>query len=424
MGCRVVARALSVTSLALTAMSTILPFARPLYVMAKPAGPLCNVRCRYCYYTEKQHLFPATSCTMTHELLDTFVKHYIEVQQPPDIQFTWHGGEPLLRPLDFYREAVRLQHHYGRGRRISNCLQTNALLLTPEWCRFLAQEHWLVGVSIDGTQAMHDAYRRDAAGRGTWERVMQSIGMLDEYGVEWNVMATVHQANVHEPLAFYRFVRDTLGCHFLQFTPVVERESLHADGRHLASMHEEERPLAPYSVRPDEWGRFLCTIFDEWVRHDVGETFVQIFDATLAGWMGVEPGVCAYARECGHALVMEHNGDLYPCDHFVFPEYYLGNIQNEGLPHVAYGARLAAFARLKHDSLPNQCRLCPWLRACHGECPRLRFARTADGEPGLNYLCAGYQQYFQHVAPYMDYMRTELLAGRTADGVMRHFFRS
>lgn len=403
-------------------MADIFPYARPLYVMAKPAGPLCNLRCHYCYYTEKQKLFGHASCSMTHSMLEHFVQRYIEVQQSPDILFTWHGGEPLLRPLSFYRDAVRLQRYYGRGRRISNCLQTNGLLLTPEWCRFLAQEHWLVGISIDGTQDMHDAYRRDASGGGTWERVMQAIDLLDQYGVEWNAMATVHQGNVHQARDFYRFFRHQLGTQFLQFTPVVEREVHHTDGRHLAHMAQDNCPLAPYSVRPDQWGSFLCELFDEWVRHDVGEMFVQIFDATLAGWMGVPPGVCAYAEECGHALVMEHNGDLYPCDHFVFPEYRLGNLLSDGLPQMAYGARQEAFSRLKREGLPTQCRCCPWLKACHGECPRLRFARTADGEPGLNYLCAGYQQYFHHVAPYMDFMRDELQAERSAAGVMQHFF--
>ncbi|MGN0234188.1 MAG: anaerobic sulfatase-maturation protein [Bacteroidaceae bacterium] len=403
-------------------MADIFPYARPLYVMAKPAGPLCNLRCQYCYYTEKQHLFPHTSYGMSHEMLEQFVLRYIEVQQTPDILFTWHGGEPLLRPLSFYQDAVRLQRYYGRGRRISNCLQTNGLLLTPEWCRFLAEEHWLVGISIDGTQTMHDTYRTDAAGEGTWKRVVQAITMLNEYGVEWNAMATIQQANVHEPRAFYHFLRDQLGARFLQFTPVVEREIHHADSRHLAHMADDDCPLAPYSVRPDQWGAFLCEVFDEWIRHDVGEMFVQLFDATLAGWMGVAPGVCAYAEECGHALVMEHNGDLYPCDHFVFPEYRLGNLLHDGLPHMAYGTRQEAFSRLKREGLPTQCRCCPWLKACHGECPRLRFMRTADGEPGLNYLCAGYQQFFLHVAPYMDFMRDELQAGRDAAGVMHHFF--
>lgn len=404
-------------------MSDIYPYARPLYVMAKAAGPLCNIRCQYCYYTEKQHLFSTKRSEMSYEVLEAFVRQYIETQQSPDILFTWHGGEPLLRSLDFYKRALRLQKYYGRGRRVSNCLQTNGLLLTPEWCRFLADEHWLVGISIDGTQEMHDAYRKDATGRGTWERVMQSIRMLNEYGVEWNAMATINQANVHSPQNFYQFFRDTLGCQFLQFTPVVERLKQYSDGRHLASMGEEGCAVAPYSVHPAEWGTFLCGVFDEWVRNDVGKMFVQIFDATLAGWMGVTPGVCAYAEECGHAMVMEHNGDLYPCDHFVFPEYRLGNLLHEGLPKMAYGVRQDAFSRLKRESLPKQCRCCIWLKACHGECPRLRFSYTADGEPGLNYLCAGYSMFFQHVAPYMDYMRNELLAGRTADGVMRHFFR-
>ena len=426
-------------------MNTVYPFARPLYVMAKAAGPRCNLRCQYCYYLEKQHLTDKEG-NMSDALLEDYVRDYIQLQQTPEVLFTWHGGEPMLRPLGFYKQAVRLQQYYGRGRQISNSIQTNGTLLTPEWCRFLHDEGWLVGISIDGTQPMHDAYRLDAKGQGTWQRVVDAIHMLQDYGVEWNAMATVNHANVGEPLAFYKFFRDELHCQFLQLSPVVERiengpspaPCLAARGNRSRlvvppgpfSPITENAPLykggvgggafiAPYSVKPAEWGRFLCTIFDEWVKHDVGETFVNVFDATLAGWMGVMPGICVYAEECGHAVVMELNGDVYSCDHFVFPQYRLGNIRQQGLPELVYGAKQTAFSRLKKESLPRQCRECLWLKACHGECPRLRFLHTADGEPGLNYLCAGYRIYFQHVAPYMDFMRGELLAGRPASGVMQ-----
>ena len=409
----------------------IYPYARPLYVMAKAAGPLCNLRCQYCYYLEKQHLTNSKfkiqnskNWGMSDSLLEAYVRDYIQLQQTPEVLFTWHGGEPMLRPLSFYKQAVRYQQYYGRGRHISNSIQTNGTLLTPEWCQFLHDEGWLVGISIDGTQEMHDAYRLDAKGEGTWQRVMDAIHMLQDNGVEWNAMATVNQANVSKPLEFYRFFRDELHCQFLQLSPVVERIRQHTDGRHLAQLFDEDCPLAPYSVKPAEWGKFLCTIFDEWVRHDVGETFVQVFDATLAGWMGMPPGICVYAEECGHAVVMEHNGDVYSCDHFVFPQYRLGNILTDGLPQMVYGEKQTAFSQLKKDSLPRQCRVCEWLKACHGECPRLRFMHTADGEPGLNYLCAGYKIFFQHVAPYMDFMRQELLADRPASNVMQFIVHS
>jgi len=400
-------------------MSTAYPFARPLYVMAKPAGASCNLRCEYCYYLEKQHMTADGGAVMSDQLLERFVRDYIQLQQTPDVLFTWHGGEPMLRPLSFYKQAVRLQQHYGRGKRISNSIQTNGLLLTPEWCEFLHDEGWLVGISIDGTRDGHDAYRRDAQGRPTWERVVEGINLLNKYNVEWNAMATANHFNAQDPLGFYRFLRDGLGCKFLQISPVVERLKPHSDGRHLAQVFDEDCPIAPFSIRPEEWGRFMTDIFDEWVKRDVGEVFVQLFDATLAGWMGVPPGVCVYAEECGHAAVMEANGDVYSCDHFVFPQYKLGNILTHGLPQMLYGQKQARFSQLKRDALPRQCRQCEWLKACHGECPRLRFLRTADGEPGLNYLCAGYRIFFQHASPYMDYMKRELLAGRPASGVMR-----
>lgn len=390
--------------------STCFPFSRPLYVMAKPAGARCNLACRYCYYLEKGDYYASSSegPFMTDATLERYIQEYIQTQTSREINFTWHGGEPLMRPLDFYRKAVALQARYGSGRQIANCLQTNGLLLNDDWCRFLHDEGWLVGLSIDGTQAMHDAYRQGRNGAPSWERVMRAVELLERHHVEWNAMATVHQANAEQPLEFYSFFRNTLGCRYLQFTPIVERLLQEGEKTWLAQVGDEDCRLAPYSVLPHQWGNFLCAIFDEWVRHDVGYTFVQLFDATLAGWMGVAPGVCVYAEECGHAAVMEHNGDVYSCDHFVFPRHRLGNIHTHTLPQMLYGPQQTAFSRLKRDALPRQCRLCPWLKACHGECPRLRFARAADGEPGLNFLCAGYQRYFSHVAPYMDFMAQAL----------------
>ena len=401
---------------------TCYPFSRPLYVMAKPAGSHCNLACRYCYYLEKGAYYGHASGQhfMSDATLERYIREYIQAQTSPEVCFTWHGGEPLLRPLEFYRKAMRLQALYADGRQITNCLQTNGLLLTPDWCRFLHDEGWLVGLSIDGTQAMHDAYRLSRNGSPSWEKVMRVVELLDRYHVEWNAMATVHQGNADHPLEFYAFFRNTLGCRFLQFTPVVERERVGvSDGPRLAQVGDEECRLAPYSVLPHQWGNFLCTVFDEWVRHDVGYTFVQLFDATLAGWMGVQPGVCTYAEECGHAAVMEYNGDVYSCDHFVFPRHRLGNIHTHTLPQMLYGPQQTAFSRLKRDALPRQCRQCPWLKACHGECPRLRFLRTADGEPGLNFLCTGYQRYFSHVAPYMDFMAQALRNDQPASIIMQ-----
>lgn len=409
------------TGMANSSDSTCFPFSRPLYVMAKPAGARCNLACRYCYYLEKGDYYASSSegPFMTDATLERYIQEYIQTQTSREINFTWHGGEPLMRPLDFYRKAVALQTRYGSGRQIANCLQTNGLLLNDDWCRFLHDEGWLVGLSIDGTQTMHDAYRQGRNGAPSWERVMRAVEMLERHHVEWNAMATVHQANAEQPLEFYSFFRNTLGCRYLQFTPVVERLLQEGEKTWLAQVGDEDCRLAPYSVLPHQWGNFLCAIFDEWVRHDVGYTFVQLFDATLAGWMGVAPGVCVYAEECGHAAVMEHNGDVYSCDHFVFPRHRLGNIHTHTLPQMLYGPQQTAFSRLKRDALPRQCRLCPWLKACHGECPRLRFARAADGEPGLNFLCAGYQCYFSHVAPYMDFMAQALRNGQPAALIMQ-----
>ena len=395
------------------------PFAKPLYVMLKPAGAHCNLACKYCYYLEKNNLYQNSHRhLMTDEMLEQFTREYIEAQTMPQVLFTWHGGEPLMRSIDFYKKALELQKKYAHGKQIDNVIQTNGTLLTDEWCEFLAKNHWLVGISIDGPQEYHDHYRVTPAGKPSWEKVMQGISLLKKHRVEWNAMAVVNAYNAEHPLEFYHFFRDN-GCQYLQFTPIVERLTEHEDGRTLASLADDrEIPLAEASVTPEQWGNFLCTIFDDWVRHDVGKMFVEIFDCTLANWMGVLPGICAYSKECGHAGVMEHNGDVYSCDHFVFPEYKLGNIREQSLIDMLYGEKQQAFSRLKHTSLPRQCKECDMEFACHGECPKNRFEKDKYGEPGLNYLCQGYYQYYTHVAPYMDFMKRELLAQRPPANIM------
>ena len=396
------------------------PFAKPLYVMLKPASAHCNLACKYCYYLEKNKLYPtAQRHLMSDEMLEQFTREYIEAQTMSQVLFTWHGGEPLLRSIDFYRKALSLQQKYAGGRHIDNVIQTNGTLLTDEWCEFFAQNHWLVGISIDGPQPDHDHYRLTAAGKPSWKKVMQGIKLLKKHGVEWNAMAVVNAYNVNHPLEFYRFFKEN-GCQFLQFTPIVERLTRHEDGRTLASLADKnEIPLSEASVTPEQWGYFLCAIFDEWVRKDVGKIFVEISDCTLANWMGISPGICAYSKECGHAGVMEHNGDVYSCDHFVFPEYKLGNIRDHSLIDMLYGEQQQEFSRLKHSSLPRQCKECDMEFACHGECPKNRFMKDKYGDSGLNYLCPGYYHYYQHVAPYMDYMKQELMAQRPPSNIMK-----
>lgn len=399
-------------------MSTINPFARPLYVMLKPAGSLCNLRCKYCYYLEKNALYTEQkNHVISDEMLDKFIREYIEAQTSPDVLFCWHGGETLMRPISFYRRAIELQRKYARGRRIDNTIQTNATMLTDEWCEFFRENNFLVGVSIDGPQEFHDEYRRTATGKPTFHKVMQGIRLLNKHNVEWNALAVVNDFNADYPLDFYNFFKE-IGCHYIQFTPIVERRIERNDGLSLAPGMEEGGELVDFSVTPEQWGKFLCTIFDEWVRHDVGTYFIQIFDATLANWAGVQPGLCSLAKECGHAGVMEFNGDVYSCDHFVYPEHLLGNINEKTITEMMYGEKQREFAKLKHELLPQQCRECPVEFACHGECPKNRFTRDKYGNPGLNYLCKGYRLFFEHVKPYMDFMKGELDAKRPPSNVM------
>ena len=400
-------------------MTTFAPFAHPLYVMLKPAGALCNLACDYCYYLEKAKLYQESpKHVMSDELLEKFIEEYVNSQTMQEVLFTWHGGETLMRPLSFYRKAQALQKRYARGRQIVNCIQTNGTLLTDEWCRFFHDNQWLVGISIDGPQEFHDEYRRNRQGRPSFVKVMQGINLLKKHNVEWNAMAVVNDYNADYPLEFYHFFKE-LDCHYIQFAPIVERIAPHADGRHLAAVDEESKEgLADFSITPRQWGNFLCSIFDEWVRQDVGNYYIQLFDSTLANWVGEQPGICTLAKTCGHAGVMEFNGDVYSCDHFVFPQYKLGNIYSNTLAEMMYGERQQKFGQAKYTALPAQCKKCPYLFACNGECPKNRFCKTADGEPGLNYLCQGYYRFFGHAAPYMDFMKRELQANRAPANVM------
>ena len=394
-----------------------------MYVMAKAVGASCNLACKYCYYTEKKNLYrDDTHHVMSDELLERFTRQYIEAQTMNEILFTWHGGEPLMRPISFYEKAIRLQQQYGRGKTINNCFQTNGTLINDEWAAFFKRHNMLVGVSIDGPQPFHDAYRRSRGGEPSFHQVMRGIEILNRHGVDWNAMAVVNKLNAEAPLEFYHFFKE-IGCHYIQFTPVVERIKGHEDGRYLASLADNEAlALADFSVTPEQWGRFLCTLFDEWVRQDVGTYFIQLFDATLANYAGVAPGVCAMAESCGHAGVMEYNGDLYSCDHFVFPEYRLGNIHQKSLTEMLYGERQTAFGKNKKATLPQQCRECQYLHICNGECPRNRFTKDCYGNPGLNYLCAGYRQFFDHSAPYFAFMKRELDNDRAPANVMNAMF--
>ena len=390
-----------------------------MYVMAKPVGSACNLRCQYCYYLEKEKLSPSPSQMMSDEMLELFIRDYIKSQTTLEVLFTWHGGEPLLRPISFYERVLELQQRYAGSRHIANAIQTNGTLLTDEWCEFLRKNNFLVGISIDGPQHLHDALRHNRSGEGTFKDVMRGLRLLAKHNVEWNAMATVNAANVGHPLEFYRFFHDDLECQFLQFTPVVERTLHHANGTQLAHAGEQNGIVTPHSVTADAWGEFLCTIFDEWVRNDVGKMFIQLFDSTLANWVGQPPGVCTMSKYCGHAAIIEHNGDVYSCDHFVFPEYKLGNLNEKSLSEMMYGRQQSEFGVAKHRTLPRQCRECEYEFACHGECPRNRFLMTADGEPGLNYLCKGYHAFFSHAAAAMDYMRRQLQQGRPPANVMR-----
>ena len=359
--------------------------------MVKPTGAICNLACEYCYYLEKERLYPkGERFRMPDELLERYIQQMIAAQPGPEVPFAWQGGEPTLMGLDFFRRVVELQAKYlPRGWRVTNALQTNGTLLTPEWCEFLRENKFLVGISMDGPAFLHDRYRVDKRGRATHERVLRGLELLKEHRVEFNVLCVVNSANARHPLEVYRSFKEK-GVQYLQFIPIVE---------HLGGGAVSER-----SVSPRDYGTFLCAIFDEWVRRDVGKVFVQIFEESFAMALGYPANLCVFRETCGRALAMEHNGDVFACDHFVLPEYRLGNIRETPLERLASLPEQERFGLAKRDALPPQCFACDVYEMCRGACPKDRFALTADGRPGLNYLCEGYRTYFRHAKPVLDRM--------------------
>ena len=388
--------------------------------MLKPAGPSCNLNCVYCYYLEKKKLFTGNTFRLTDELLENFTRQFIEGNEVPVVTFTWQGGEPTLMGIDFFRRAIDLQKKYAGGKRIENAFQTNGTKLNDDWCKFFADNDILVGISIDGTEHNHDHYRKTYSGGPTFRRVMKGIELLHRNKVKFNTLSVVNNYNVHYASETYRFLKK-IGSGFMQFLPVVERISSKSTDEGLklvAPAHGDRARLTDWSVGPEDFGKFLITIFDEWVRNDVARFYVQIFDATLANYVGENPGICVFNEVCGDALVMEHNGDLFSCDHFVYPEYFLGNIKETPLVDLVKSQRQFDFGIEKRNKLPRYCLQCDVRYACHGECPKHRFEFTPDGNPGLNYLCKGYKLFFKHVEPYMEYMAKELRDKRPPANVM------
>jgi uncharacterized protein len=402
--------------------------ARAFHVMTKPIGPICNLDCTYCFYLEKEKLFPSNeNFRMTDEVLESYIRQYIEQQDVPEVSFAWQGGEPTLMGVGFFRKVVELQRKYAKGKRVGNALQTNGTLLSDEWCEFLAANGFLVGLSMDGPARFHDAYRVTKKGAGSYEQVLGGLRLLKKHGVEFNTLTVVNRVNSQKPLEVYRFLRD-IGSGFLQFIPLAERlpdAEAKALGLDLATPPRTDQeggvrlPVTDWSVEPRQFGVFLCTIFDEWVKADVGRTFVQIFDVTLGNWMGAGGGLCVFSETCGTALAMEHTGDVYSCDHYVYPRYKLGNILNSSLGDMVSSEFQKQFGLDKKSTLPRYCRECEVRHLCHGECPKHRFLRTPDGEPGLNYLCAAYKMFFNHSAPAMQTMAHLLRSGRPAADIMR-----
>ncbi|MHB1857256.1 MAG: anaerobic sulfatase-maturation protein [Acidobacteriaceae bacterium] len=393
----------------------------PFHVLTKPVGPICNLDCKYCFYLEKEVLYPDTSkWAMPADVLESYIRQYIEQQDTDVIHFGWQGGEPTLLGVDFFRNIVALQTKYANGKQIENAFQTNGVLLNDAWGEFFSEQNFLVGVSIDGPRELHDAYRVDKGGQPTFDRVMRGIAVLKKHAVSFNTLTTVHRKNSYNPLDVYRFLREN-GSGHVQFIPIVERVSAQTtqDGMTLVSpSFSAPAKVSGWSVEPAQFGRFLCAIFDEWVRNDVGKTFVQLFEVSLEMWLGMEASLCVFRKTCGSAMAIEHNGDLYSCDHFVYPEHRLGNIMEAPLGEMAMSPRQVKFGQDKNDTLPKYCRQCEVRFACNGECPKHRFATAPDGEAGLNYLCAGYKKFFTHIDPYMQFMAAQLRQQRAPANVM------
>lgn len=394
------------------------------HVMAKPIGPVCNLNCKYCFYLEKENLYPGNhSWAMSDHILESYIRQYIEAQAAPTITFAWQGGEPTLLGIAYFQKVVELQRQYAQGKCIENAFQTNGTLLNDRWAEFLKENGFLVGVSIDGPRELHDCYRVNKGSQATFDAVVAGIGYLRKHDVDFNTLTVVHRRNSSQPLDVYRFLRE-IGSGYMQFIPVVERiaTSPGPDGLHLISpAWRDAAEVSEWSVESLQFGKFLCEIFDEWVRRDVGRYFVQIFDVALESWYGMPQGLCVFRETCGAALALEHNGDLYSCDHYVYPENRLGNIMEDPLLSMITSPKQGRFGTLKRTSLPGYCRRCEVRFACNGECPKHRFLQTPDGEPGLNYLCAAYKLFFSHIGPYMEFMAAELQNDRAPANVMTRF---
>jgi len=375
--------------------------------MAKPAGSRCNLSCQYCFYLRKGDLYPESRFRMSDKVLDEYTRQTIDAHRIPEVTFAWQGGEPTILGIDFFTKALDLQKKYCRpGMVIHNTIQTNGVLLDDEWCTFFKKNRFLIGISLDGPRELHDACRTDAAGKGTFDRVMQGLALLKKHKVDFNILCTVNAVNGDHPLEVYRFFRDEAQAQFIQFIPVVERDS-------------QTGTMTPLSVLPEQYGKFLIGVFDEWVRHDVGTIYVQHFDTALANWYGEPHGICVFSPTCGSAMVIEHNGDIYSCDHFVDQDHLLGNILEAPVIELVNNDRQRQFGRDKREKLPEYCKKCPVLFACRGECPKNRFAVTPGGESGLNYLCDGYRMFFSHIDRPMKFMTQELQAGRAPANVRK-----
>ena len=387
-----------------------------IHVLAKPTGAACNLNCSYCFFLNKGALYPGSHFRMNDGVLEQYIRQLIECHRTSRVTVAWQGGEPTLMGLDFYRRAIEFQSRYQRpGMIFENTMQTNGTLLNDDWCEFFRNHGFLIGISIDGPGEWHDVYRVDKRGRPTFDRVMRGLRLLQKHGVEYNILTTVNCLNADHPLEVYRFLRDEAGAAWMQFIPAIER--LNQAG---VSLCQEGTDVSKRSVRPEQLGNFLSTIFDEWVKNDVGRVFVQTFEAAVRNWLGLpSSGMCVFDATCGHGLVLEHNGDLYSCDHFVEPKHLLGNIRQNHMMNLAGSDRQRIFGRAKLEALPRYCRECQVGFACKGECPKNRFLTTPDGEPGLNYLCAGYKAFFRHVDRPMKIMAALLRRGYPAAQVMQ-----
>jgi uncharacterized protein len=410
-------------------MTPTIPQRATFHLLAKPTGATCNLDCKYCFFLSKEMLYPGERFRMSDEMLLTYLRQLLEAQPAGEVNVAWQGGEPTLMGLDFFKRSIEHVERLKRpGQEIQHTIQTNGILLDDAWCAFFKENGFLVGLSVDGPKEMHDAYRVNKGGAGSFDQVMSAWELLHRHEVDVNILCTIHAANGDHPLEVYRFFRDDLGAAFMQFIPIVERateETLAVANQGWGDRPGGDRPLYTQqgslvtgrTVGAEQFGRFMIAIFDEWVRRDVGKVFVQTFDAALGSWIG-KHSLCIFSPTCGGALAIEHNGDLYSCDHFVEPGYLLGNIKETPLIQLVTSDRQRKFGQDKLDTLPKYCLDCEVRFACHGECPRNRFISTPDGEPGLNYLCAGYRRFFNHIDRPMKIMADLINRGRFADEIV------